>query len=160
MTDPCSLSQWFRFQNERHAHSLKFGYALNSTTAGPLPNLHVVYLPLAHNPELLLTKFCILPWLPWIQIAAQMGQLYGFLHMLAMPPCPPLCSDMASLLSFFSWQSQSLFSLSPSLSRESWITASVCLAQSWASIIIYKSEATGEHDLCGFSTAKKLGDPN
>ena len=78
MEGSCYLPQWFVFPNERHTHSLFFN-ALNSSIAGPLPNLYEVNPPPANNPKLLLTKLYILSWLSWVQRATQLD------HALLVP---------------------------------------------------------------------------
>lgn len=71
--------------------------------SGPLPNLHVVNPPPINNPRLLLIKFYILPGCSGPGGLPNWAILSLLLHMLAMPPCPPLFSGMESLLSF-SWE--------------------------------------------------------
>lgn len=63
----------------------------NSRIAGPLPNGRVV------NPELLLTKFCVLPWLFWSQMDSPLGRalplglsvLHSQTWSLSSPPHSP-----------------------------------------------------------------------
>ena len=86
-----------------------FWYALNSVRVGLPSNLHVVNLPPVDKPESLLTRFYILPWLPWSQRAALSQPLHGC-------PCLPVphSSGMASFLTF-SWHGGSLPSSSLSM---------------------------------------------
>lgn len=78
------------FPNKRHTQTVFiFYYALFSTIAGPLPILHAV------NLKLLFTKFYVLSWPLWTPWAT----LFRLLHLVVMPLCPAVFSDMTSLLS-------------------------------------------------------------
>lgn len=64
---------------ERHTAFI-FWCALNSATVGPLPNLRVVNLCSSDNPDLSLTTFSTLPWLPWTWLGSPLATLSPFLH--------------------------------------------------------------------------------
>lgn len=90
-----------------------FSYVLISSMVEPLPNLHVVNLPPANHPELLLTKSYIVSWLPWTQSDAQLGRaLLASLHAGNASLSSTLLRHGSALLPFPKWQISS-FSFLP-----------------------------------------------
>lgn len=130
----------FWVPNERCTHTFIFWYALNSATAGPLPHLLVVNPPPADNSKLLLTKsYSTLADLNPVE--PSWATLSQILHMLALSSCPPLSSDMASLLSSsFSQHGGSPSPRSPGIFSS---PASLCSDQPLATAILF----TNHHQL-------------
>jgi hypothetical protein len=79
---PHYLPQWSGFPNETHTHTHIFIllYALDSSIAGPLPNLHVADVPSSDIPKLLLTKIYIPSLLPQTQICSPLLCILQHLH--------------------------------------------------------------------------------
>lgn len=85
-------------------------YAFISKIAEPLSNIHAVNPPPADSSKLSVTKFYILPWLPWTWLGSPQD------HTLQVPTwwlCLPvlLSSQARRLLSSLSWHGKSHFLL-------------------------------------------------